>query len=293
MPLEATHGLDMSSKNAKRMTSSKNAEVNGEATLQISDDDPDKVGVIYIYNCVPGLHHAEINQPPNFPRFKVPDCKLGDKVGYTTIRALIKNRFTRPGTDETYYIHEDGRKHANSLLNPSMHPASTWDMQLVDIAPGTPGVAQDQYGNNLNAFGVWWSMTAPDDPALESEIERFKKRVMNTFKVLIASAEEKAAKNERHMITPREHFAMEYLGFQAPWHQSTSRVVPCPNCGMIVREGIAYHKNDFGEKCIIDREKYDKLFPAGPSNPSALNEEIEEETVPAASRPARKQKSLA
>jgi len=55
---DATHDLSMSSKNARRMTSSKNAEVNGEATLQISDDDPDKVGVIYIYNCVPGLQHA-------------------------------------------------------------------------------------------------------------------------------------------------------------------------------------------------------------------------------------------
>jgi hypothetical protein len=291
MPLEATHDMSMTSKNAKRMTSSKNAEVNGEATLQISDDDPDKVGVIYIYNCVPGLHHAEINQPPNFPKFKVPDCKPGDKVGFTTIRALIKNRFNRPGTDETYYLQEDGRKHANSLLNPSMHPASTWDMQLREIPPGTPGVAQDQYGNNLNAFGVWWSMTAPDDPALESEIERFKKRAENTFKMLVASAEEKAAKNERHMITPREHFAMDYLGLQAAWHQSTSRVVACPNCGMFVKEGIAYHKNEFGEKCIIDHAKYDKLFPPAPTAAAAGNDLEEEAAVPAA--PKRKRNPAA
>lgn len=265
--MEPTHSLDMGSKNAKRMTASKAGEVEGQASLAIADDDPN-VGVIYIYNCVPGLRHDPICQPPNFPKFQVPVCEQGKKVGYTTIRALIKNRFTRPGTDETYYIQEDGRKQANSLLNPSMHPASKWEMQLWEAPPGTPGVAQDQYGNNLNAFGVWWSMTAPDDPALDGEITRFKERVERTFKALVASAEEKSAKNERHMITPREHFAMDYLGFQAPWHQSAARVVACPNCGMFVREGIAYHKNEFGEKCVIDREKYEKLFPAAVTTPA-------------------------
>jgi hypothetical protein len=279
--MEATRGLAPNSPIARKMTAIKNAEENGQAMLSTSDEDPN-VGVIYIYNCVSGLQHAPICQPPNFPNFKVPECKPGEKVGWTTIRALVKNRFTRPGTDETYYIQEDGRKHANSLLNPSVHPSSPWETQLREIPPGTPGIAQDQYGNNMNAFGVWWSLTAPDDPALDAEIEKFKRRVENTFKVLIASAEEKAAKNERHMITPREHFAMDYLGLQSVWHQSTTRMVTCPNCGDHIREGIAYHKNFANDVCIVDRVKYDKLFPQKAA--AAHIPEEEDETVEAGTK---------
>jgi hypothetical protein len=288
--MEATRGLAADSPIAKKMTAIKNNEENGQAMLSTSDEDPN-VGVIYIYNCVPGLQHAPICQPPNFPNFKVPECKPGQKVGYSTIRALIKNRFTRPGTDETYYIQEDGRKHANSLLNPSVHPSSPWETQLREIAPGTPGVAQDQYGNNMNAFGIWWSLTAPDDPALDGEIQKFKARFENTCRGLIAAAEEKAAKNERHMITPREHFAMEYLGLEANWHQTTARFTNCPNCGERIREGIAYHKNFANDVCVIDAEKYYKIFPEKKPRNSAEVEE--EETVPAAGKPGRKARTAA
>lgn len=259
----------------------------GHATLTVGDESQE-VGVIYIYNCVQGLRHAPICQPPNFPKFQVPFCEPGQKVAYTTIRALVRNRFTRPGTDEVYYINEDGRKQANSLLNPSMHPASPWEMQLQDVPEGTPGVAQDQYGNNLNAYGVWWSETEPDDPALESEIDRFKKRFERTCRALIQQAEEKAARNERHMITPREHFAMDYLGLESQWHQTTARMTTCANCGDRIREGIAYHRNFAGDPCIVDADKYYKLFPD--KKPKAAEPE-EEEAVGAGT--GRKKKTAA
>jgi hypothetical protein len=54
------------------------------------------------------------------------------------------------------------------------------------------------------------------------------------------------------------HFAMDYLGKQAPWHMSMRHMISCPICGDQVPEGIAYHRNSFGDRCIIDMAKYER-----------------------------------
>lgn len=261
----ATFAMAAKQNRARNFARAKESEEAGETTLVVSDEGPDDVThVVHIYNIVPGLRHDAITQPPNFPMFKVPYCEPGAKFGHTTIPAFIRNRYNKPGTSEYYYMREDGRKSATSLLNPSVHPSSPWESQLQELPPGTPGIAQDQFGSNLNAYGVFWSVTPPDDPGLEEEIDLFKQRVERTFKALVESAEQLYAANDRKSISPRMHFAMDYLGLSAPWHQSTARMTPCPNCGELVREGIAYHRNSFNEKCVIDRAKYDLLFPPEP-----------------------------
>jgi len=53
------------------------------------------------------------------------------------------------------------------------------------------------------------------------------------------------------------HFAMEYFGLSAVWHMSYRHKTECPNCGDLVLEGIAYHRNASGDICIIDRERYE------------------------------------
>ena len=53
------------------------------------------------------------------------------------------------------------------------------------------------------------------------------------------------------------HFAAEYFGITAPWHMSHRHKTECPNCGDLVLEGISYHRNAFGDLCIIDRERYE------------------------------------
>ena len=58
-------------------------------------------------------------------------------------------------------------------------------------------------------------------------------------------------------ISPMMHFAMEYFGLSAPWHMSHRHKTECPNCGDLVLEGIAYHRNASGDICIIDRERYE------------------------------------
>jgi len=272
MGLPLTHALAEKQNRALQAGHAKQFSENyGETTLTVSDEGPSAVTeVIHIYNILELSH--EVTQPPNFPRFKVPACERGKQFSHTTIPRFIRNRFNKPGTSEYYYQREDGRKSANSLLNPAVHPASPWEMQFLEIAPGDKRQADDQFGNNLNAYGVFWSLSEPDDPDLKQELELAKARVEHTFKTLVDQAEMLYAQNDRKSITPRMHFAMDYLGLQAPWHQSTARMIACPNCGDLVRENTAYHKNAFGEKCIIDREKYDKLFPPEPEKKGKTKE---------------------
>jgi hypothetical protein len=258
--MQATHAIAEKQNRAMNYGQAKQYSENyGDVTLAVTDEGPDAEYVIHIYNIL-SLRH-EVNQPPNFPRFVVPPCAPGQRFSHTTIPAFIRNRYQKTGTNEYYYQREDGRKSATSLLNPSVHPTSPWETQIQDITPGDPRVASDQFGNNLNAYGVFWSLTEPDSPELDEEIALVRQRVERTMKALVEQAETFYSANDRKSISPRMHFAMDYLGLSAPWHQSTARMTPCPNCGMHVREGLAYHKNEFGEKCIIDRKKYDELFP--------------------------------
>jgi hypothetical protein len=193
-----------------------------------------------------------------FPGFIIPPCPKGQKFSFTLLPAFVKETYVKPGTTEYYYKNIDGRKCATSLLNPSAFPGTNWNSQLQKWDN------IDQQGNNLNAYGVWWSLTKPDETEkLEKEIKVFKKRVLETMVELVRRGEELAAADDLRNITPLMHFAMDYLGKQAKWHMASTHVVACPNCGMLVNEGISYHRNEWGERCIIDPERYAKSIDTG------------------------------
>src|SRR5438105_8409315 len=78
------------------------------------------------------------------------------------------------------------------------------------------------------------------------------------MRALVNKGEELNASSRRTEITPLMHQAIEHFQLQAAWHMSHARLTPCPNCGEPVREGIAYHKNEFGDRCIIDQARYEK-----------------------------------
>lgn len=252
MPLTATHELTMDSDNANRMTRAKQAESNAPkgARLETSDD-PDPTYKIYIYNVLE-LEH-EVNQPPVFPRFIVPARQKGERFSVTTLPAFIKERYERPGTNDFYYKRIDGRKYASQLMNPASFPGTIWKAQLQNWR------SNDQFGNNLNSLGCFWSMLEPNNPALEDELQQFTAVAMKTMNELIRKAEMLFASGKQGEITPLQHFAMDLLRKQAPWHMQSDRMVDCPTCGEPVKEGIAYHRNSFGDKCPVDYAKCKEL----------------------------------
>jgi len=203
---------------------------------------------IYVYNILD--REWVVNQPPAFPNFRVLPCPRSQKFTVTELPPFIKEVYNQVGTFDHFYKMVDGRKYASQLLNPASFPSTNWENQIMDWQ------SEDQFGNNLNLLGVWWSLTPPSDIArLEEEIGIFKRIAQKTMEGMIATAEQLAAAGKRNEITPLMHFAMDYLGKQAPWHMAMHHMVACPNCGDPVKEGIAYHKNEFGEKCIIDMER--------------------------------------
>jgi hypothetical protein len=242
---------------SQSMTDSHSARGAGNTILATSDDMRAPDNFIYVYNILQGWDFNPITQPPTFPFFKIPTCAKGEKFSVTLLPAYTNLPFEREGanegTTEIYYRKEDGRKAATSQLNPSAFPGTDWNSQLQNWDSG------DQFGNNMNALGVFWSFTEPDDPKLDEEIALFRERVHQTMTELVKRAETLHAQGPQGqvLITPLMHFAMDYLGKQASWHMSLRHMISCPNCGESIPEGLAYHRNQFGDRCILDRARYE------------------------------------
>jgi hypothetical protein len=228
------------------------AENHGATTLVVQDRQSEPDYFVYVYNLLE-LEHI-VQQPPLFSAFHIHKKPKGEKFSVTLLPAFVNEPLMKAGTTEISYKSIDGRKAATSLLNPGAYPGTAWEGQLNDWK------TDDQTGNNLNNFGCFWSLTRPDETEkLEVEIALFLDRARRTMEELVKRAEELFESGERKLIAPRMHFAMDFLGKQAPWHMSMRHMITCPNCGASVPEGIAYHKNDFGEKCIIDMERYQQM----------------------------------
>lgn len=236
----------------------------GETLLETQDMLREPGYVIYVYNLLERDHWVH---QTGF-HLHIPACPKGQKFAFTTLPAFNREVYLKPGSTEYNYKLVDGRRAAMSLLNPASFPGTNWDSQLGNWT------AEDQQGNNLNNYGCFWSLTKPDETAkLEGEIKIFRERCNKTMQALVAAAEQFAAANDLKSISPLMHFAMDYLGKAAPWHMAMYHMVNCPNCGEMVREGIAYHRNAFGEKCIIDLERYNKIVVAmNPPAPAAAPE---------------------
>ena len=250
-PLPLTAKLSQNQDKAKKAARSMSAEQNAEGTTQLETQDEGREAgyVIYLYNILD--REYLVQQPPLFPGFFIPACPRGKDFVYTLLPPFVKEAYNKIGTTEYFYKKVDGRKAAMSLVNPSAYPGIEWRNQV------TTWDSPDQFGNNLNAFGVWWSLTRPDETEkLKGEIKIFRERVHKTMNELIKQAEGAAAANDLKSVTPLMHFAMDYLGKQAHWHMPTHHMINCPNCGEPVQEGIAYHRNSMGERCVIDIERY-------------------------------------
>ncbi len=254
MGVPLTHRLSQDQRTAKKNALAMQERQNhGENIIEAQDQGREPGYVIYVYNILD--REYVVTQPPLFPGFVIPACKPGQKFSQTVLPAFVKEPYLKPGSTEYYYKNVDGRKAATSLLNPGAFPGTNWESQIQNW--DSEETAITGAANNLNLYGVWWSLTMPDETEkLDREIKIFRTRVGVTMNGLVKMAEQLAATGELKLISPLMHFAMDYLGKQAPWHMAAYHMITCPNCGEPVKEGIAYHRNSFGERCIVDDEKY-------------------------------------
>lgn len=257
-PVIATHTMAAKQTRAIAAAAAKqNGENNSQFSITASDEPLTQPYFVYIYNILD--REWVVNQPPFFPKLVIPRCPKGKLASWNKIGAWLLEAHNKVGTYETFYKKVDGRKVASSLLNPSCLPNTSWEAQLATWTAADGMI--EMYGNNLNLYGVFWSLTAPDNvEKLSEEVKVFRERANKTLQDLITQAELFAAQNDLKMISPLMHFAMDYFGKTAAWHMSAVHKINCPNCGDLVVDGIAYHRNSFGEKCVIDMGKYKELM---------------------------------
>ena len=229
---------------AASMTQAKTNEFKGSVSLE-TNDDPENLDVIYIYNTL-NMEHV-VEQPPLFPHVIIPACPKGQAFIHTLLPRYVNEVYEDYAHESRRYKRVDGRICATSLLNPAVHPRNPWEMQFRELK-----VHGDQEGNNLNIYGVFWSLTHPTDPKLNDELSLMKAVVRTTMNKLVTEGNRLNAANQLSSITPRMHFAMDYLGLTAVWHMTHDHMVNCPNCGENIKENLKYHRNVWGEKCIID-----------------------------------------
>lgn len=253
-----THRLAQDQRTAKKNALAMQERQNhGENIIEAQDQGREPGYVIYVYNILD--REYVVTQPPLFPGFLIPACKPGQKFSHTVLPPFVKEPYLKPGSTEYYYKNVDGRKAATSLLNPGAFPGTNWDSQIQNWDSEETAITGS--ANNLNLYGVWWSLTKPDETEkLDEEIKIFRTRVHKTMQALTDQAAQLAASNDLKGISPLMHFAMDYLGKQAPWHMPAFHMITCPNCGEPVKEGIAYHRNSFGERCIIDADRYKAMI---------------------------------
>jgi hypothetical protein len=270
---EATHTIAPLSPRGASEVQRKLSEFRPAIALE-TNDDPENLDVIYVYNTISMEHIVE--QPPLFPHMVIPACPKGQAFIHTLLPRYVNEVYEDYTRESRRYKRVDGRICATSLLNPAVHPRNPWEMQFREMK--THG---DQEGNNLNIYGVFWSLTHPTDPKLNDELSLMKTVVRKTMNFLVVEGDKHLAAGTRHMITPRMHFAADYLKFTAPWHTSHDHMIDCPNCGENIKEGLAYHRNQFGERCILDRVRYEASVERTP-----IREESEEQE-PISSVPAK------
>jgi len=291
VPANQVSRFDMGTPKAINDSRAMQEAANSKATILVAQEHGNDPGrKIYLYNICAGWDFPPVYQPPTFPRFEIQKCERGQKIAFKLLPPFVNDPIEHPGavegTTEITYRRRPGSEAANSLVNPDSHPRNPFEAQFRDIEKFGN---RDQTGNNLNAFGVWWSFTAPDDPLLEEEIKRMRTRLDGTMRGLIDAGNMLNAQNDRKAITPLMHFAMEYFNLEADWHKSHQHRVLCPNCGDSVPEGIIYHRNSFGDRCIIDKERYlESVAEKHPTQQLASEEENEDEQIPAAPAPKNK-----
>lgn len=207
---------------------------------------------VYIYT-VGKLSYTRLSVPDVFPQTIIPACGEGER--YRKVIQLSDPMPTAPrvdpddpvnGAPKIYSL--DGRRVAADFCNPANitlnqdFEAKGGAEQWVRTGTGD--------GQNLNQRGVFWSL---NDPPKEEEIAAAEKRLNKYFRQILLNIDQIPDTDamKQGMITPDHHAACDHFGEERPWHREFVQKSVCPNCGVKVNKGVAFHR-DNGVMCVIN-----------------------------------------
>ena len=255
MPKEATH--EITATHMPGTGKARSMEIAGNAgpwTL-VPNAIPMTGKTIKIYSVLP-FDFGEINRAAPYSRVHLNVCKDGCKVSEPfVIPPFVRQQKGVMGKFEVTFNYADGREIASDILNPTLGP--NWrDPNCQDIKVNNDlwSGGFSNIGNNLNDYGYFWTTIDRDDPALDPLIEKFRARAVITLNRHAQDAVQKETDGAMKSITRLEYFACAYLGVQLRSAAIVQRMSSCPNCGESIKDGIAYHRNQFGI-CVIDWQR--------------------------------------
>lgn len=185
--------------------------------------------------CKPGERYVECYAVPDPPQQFAVDAERGGK------RVEVEPR------------DEAGWRVAIDILNPN-NPSTNLYMKLDGRQAALYSIGQNV---DLVRYGLFCSL---HNPPLEEEIVRAEQARDDSYQQLVDEAFQEQASNPQGFRRwlkdhPDITVAMEALGVVADWHRAPEMKMTCPNCGDVVKSGIAFHKSSAGVLCIINRER--------------------------------------
>ena len=176
---------------------------------------------IYFYN----VSTLEWNtpRPPNHPHMYIRPCPKDEP--YVIARGSITHPFAEIREDQNenkFPVFTNGYREATRMMNP-MNPGVDQSF----------AVENDLYvGDNLNAYGVFWST---HNPPLQEEVDAALLRMKATYrKELERMGRAKTADEALGMRNRISSAAADYFGVSSTWHQTDliSRDYGKVDCGM-------------------------------------------------------------
>lgn len=111
-------------------------------------------------------------------------------------------------------------------------------------------------GTDLRAQGLFWSL---NNPPTDAEVKAAVQRKEKYYRGLLERATSLEYTNPAELaqrINEDYHLAADYFGEEYSWHKQRVRKsvskVPCSVCGEDIKPGVAFHKDDAGDYCILD-----------------------------------------
>lgn len=199
---------------------------------------------VYIYSV--SRKSFEVRRPPQIPLLVLKACPADQEyVEVAKIEDPFKQTDRNVDTGRVITHSHPGKQIAQDIVCPD---AVNMDSAL---PPGANTV-------DLRAQGVFWSL---NNPPTEQEVAAAHKRVETYYLSLLERATALEYTNPKELqerLNEDYHLAADYFDEEYSWHKkrvkkvAAVKLVPCSVCGEDIKPGVAFHKDDAGDYCILD-----------------------------------------
>jgi hypothetical protein len=156
------------------------------------------------------------------------------------------------------YDYHRGNAGAKRIAQDICDPSNpTLNQNIEDYGKLDPYFAV-QNGTNFAKHGVFWSTS---NPPLEEEIERAEKKRDAFYRFCISQSDKLYSEDPRNaermmgalgFDMQDVRIALDYFGEERPYHKKFTPMMACPNCAANVKQGVAFHRDEDGDLCVID-----------------------------------------